>query len=139
MKFEIGNEYKTRDGRKVIITAISPEGIYIIYGALTYFDGSTEIFSWTSNGTFLLEAKNHNLDLIPDPVPGDNDFGIDLDQLIFPTTGSSSMPIPNLPREHYDPIPFAGPSIDTSESEVNHKCICSISDLMGNGCKCGGK
>jgi hypothetical protein len=46
----MGKEYKTRDGREVVILATNGRGLYPIVGQVLNADGEWEHYNWTADG-----------------------------------------------------------------------------------------
>ena len=47
---ELGKEYKTRDGREVVIFATNGRGEHPVIGQILYKNGEWELSTWTADG-----------------------------------------------------------------------------------------
>ena len=67
MLWEVGNIYKTRSGKDVVIYAILPNQYSAIHGAICE-DGEWEMQTWKLNGQYHLTNPTSSYDLMP-PEP----------------------------------------------------------------------
>lgn len=82
MKFEVGKEYKTRSGLKVVIYDLNYRDNYPIAGKVLYENGKWTLESWDKDGKYYfntIENRESDYDLIlPEPIILKDDFGTQL-------------------------------------------------------------
>lgn len=61
---ELGKEYTTRDGKRVVILATNGRGAYPVVGQILQRDGEWDHNTWTANGNFYSDTSVRTDDLI---------------------------------------------------------------------------